>query len=277
MKDHLADRPGGLDHVRAPAHPARSPAAGARDDRGGPGHGPGDRCRWLPSGLRGWSAGASGARRPGRRPARHDPLLCRGRPARAPRGFLAARRPDGHVDALRRRQGGRREADTRGTGEVDLWIHYDESGDVIRAEALVEKDVKLTQIFVDGQVAREEWRRHPGGELSAVAIHRGWQGRPAGGGLGRSGPPRSGLGVRPRRPAREAGPPGGRGRLRAGGTSTRADPWRARRSSAKDGEVVAVSFFEDGRLTPEGALRAGRGAVQAGATRVPTAAAVTEG
>ena len=65
----------------------------------------------------------------------------------------------------------RREADTRGTGHVDLWVYYDDGGNVARAEALLEGDLKLTQVFVDGQVAREEWRRHPGGEL-AIATHQ---------------------------------------------------------------------------------------------------------
>ena len=91
----------------------------------------------------------------------------------------------------------RREDSSRLDGRMDMWTQYTDGkmksagvrhpghrpggpldllrrrGRVARAESLLENDVKLTQIFDDGRVAREEWRRHPGGELSAVATHEG--------------------------------------------------------------------------------------------------------
>jgi hypothetical protein len=143
----------------------------------------------------------------------------------------------------------RKEADTRGTGEVDLWVHYDESGNVVRADLLVEKDVKLTQLFADRQVAREEWRRHPGGQLTAVAIHKDGkivQREEDSTGQGRldlvSVFDPAGQLVKQGRRAEE-------GRLTSwryfdpGGRVVREE------ELGKDGEVVAVSFFEDGRLT----------------------------
>ncbi len=143
----------------------------------------------------------------------------------------------------------RREADTRGTGHADLWIYYDEAGNVARAEALLEKDLKLTQVFVDGQVAREEWRRHPGGELSAIATHQDGkvvQREEDSTGRGRldlvSVFDPSGRLVKQGRRADEGWLMSWRYFDPAGGL-VREEELR------KDGELVTVSIFEDGRLT----------------------------
>jgi hypothetical protein len=170
----------------------------------------------------------------------------------------------------------RKEVDTRGTGQVDLWVHYDDRGNVVRAESLVENDVKLTQIFVDSRVAREEWRRHPGGQLSAVAVHQ------------------DGKVVQ-----REEDTTG-QGRLdlvsvfdpdgRLAKQGHRADEgwlmsWRyydadgrvmREEELGKDGEVVTVSFFEDGRLTRKELYVLDEEMFRR-APRVPDASGATEG
>jgi antitoxin component YwqK of YwqJK toxin-antitoxin module len=143
----------------------------------------------------------------------------------------------------------RKESDTRRSGQVDLWIHYDEHGNVARAEALVENDVKLTQIFTDGRVAREEWRRHPGGQLTAVAIHQDGkvvQREEDSTGQGRldlvSVFDGDGRLLKQGRRADEGWLMSWR-HFDPGGRVVREEELR------KDGEIVAVSFFENGRLT----------------------------
>ena len=161
-------------------------------------------------------------------------------------------RLDGRMDMWAHYANGklvRREADTRGTGLADLWIYYDEGGNVARAEALLEDGRKLTQVFVDGQVAREEWRRHPGGELSAIATHQDGkvvQREEDSTGRGRldlvSVFDPSGRLVKQGRRADEGWLMSWRYFGPAGGV-VREEELR------KDGELVTVSIFEDGRLT----------------------------
>jgi hypothetical protein len=142
----------------------------------------------------------------------------------------------------------RKEADTHGSGQVDLWIYYDEGGDVVRAEALVE-DVKLTQMFVGRRVTREEWRRHPDGQLSAVAIHQDGkvvQREEDSSGQGRLDlvsvfDPTGRLVKRGRR--------ADEGWLTSWQYFDLAGQVVREEELGKDGEVLAVSFFEDGRLT----------------------------
>ncbi len=83
-------------------------------------------------------------------------------------------RLDGRIDVWTYYTAGRavrREADTRGEG-VDLWVYYDESGGMTRAEALVEPGRKLVQVFTDGQMTREEWRYQPGDVVQTVLTYR---------------------------------------------------------------------------------------------------------
>jgi hypothetical protein len=276
VKDHLAD---------APAPPtgsaARPPDGGARD--GTPGK-PG-MARATPP-----ETDAEGFR----------PVYEGGRLVRQERDAQGDGRPDTilHYDAdgqLERREDSsrldgrmdmwayyvkgkvvRKEADTRGSGQVDLWMHYDESGNVVRAELLVEKDVKLTQFFVDRQVAREEWRRHPGGQLSAVAIHQD-------GKIVQREEDSAGQG---RLDLVSVFDPSGRlvkqGRRADGGWLM---SWRyfdpggqvlREEELGKDGELVAVSFFEDGRLTRKELYVLDEDVFRR-APRVPDASAATKG
>jgi hypothetical protein len=189
-------------------------------------------------------------------------------------------RLDGRIDTWTHYADGKmvwRESDTRGTGQVDLWIYYDERGNVIRAESLVENDtLRLTQTFADGQVAREEWRRHPGGELSAVATHQDGkvvQREEDSTGSGRldlvSVFDPSGHLVKQGRRADD-------GRMTTwryfdpGGGLVREE------ELGRDGEVVTVSFFEAGRLTRK-ELYELDDALFKRAPRVPDRAAVTGG
>jgi hypothetical protein len=155
-------------------------------------------------------------------------------------------------------------------------MHYDESGNVVRAELLVEKDVKLTQFFVDRQVAREEWRRHPGGQLSAVAIHQD-------GKIVQREEDSAGQG---RLDLVSVFDPSGRlvkqGRRADGGWLM---SWRyfdpggqvlREEELGKDGELVAVSFFEDGRLTRKELYVLDEDVFRR-APRVPDASAATKG
>jgi hypothetical protein len=169
-----------------------------------------------------------------------------------------------------------RESDTRGTGQVDLWIHYDDDGRVVRAESLLENDVKLAQIFADGQVTREEWRRHPGGELSAVATHEGGkvvQREEDSAGRGRldlvSVFDTSGRLVKQGRRADE-------GWLRSWRYFDPAGRVMREEELGKDGEIVAVSFFEDGRLTRKELYVLDEDLIRR-SPRVPETATATEG
>ncbi|HSE95293.1 MAG TPA: hypothetical protein VLD61_05345, partial [Methylomirabilota bacterium] len=124
-----------------------------------------------------------------------------------------------------------------------------ERENVARAESLVENDtLKLTQVFADGRVTREEWRRHPGGELSAVATHENGQvvqREEDSTGRGRldlvSLFNRTGQLVKQGRRT-DGGWVASWQYFDAGGRLMREEELR------KDGEVVTVSFFEDGRL-----------------------------
>jgi hypothetical protein len=171
----------------------------------------------------------------------------------------------------------RKESDTHGTGQVDLWIHYDDGGNVVRAEALVEKDVKLTQIFADGRVAREEWRRHPDGQLSAIAVHQDGkvvQREEDSTGQGRLdlvsvyGP--DGQLVKQGRRAEEGWVMSWR-HFDAGGRVVREE------ELGKNGEIVTVSFFEDGRLTRKELYVLDEETTFRRAPRVPDSLGVTEG
>ena len=188
-------------------------------------------------------------------------------------------RLDGRMDMWTHYANGkvaRREADTRGTGHADLWIYYDEGGNVTRAEALLENDLKLTQVFVDGQVAREEWRRHPGGELSAIATHQDGkvvQREEDSTGRGRldlvSVFDPSGRLVKQGRRADEGWLMSWRYFDPAGGL-VREEELR------KDGELVTVSIFEDGRLTRKELYELDEGLFKR-APLVPDGAAATGG
>jgi hypothetical protein len=188
-------------------------------------------------------------------------------------------RLDGRMDMWTHYANGkavRKESDTRGTGQVDLWIHYDESGNVVRAESLVEKDVKLTQIFADRQVAREEWRRQPGGELFALAIHQDGkvvQREEDSTGQGRldlvSVFDPTGRLVKQGRRADE-------GWLMSWRYFDPAGQVVREEELGKDGEVVTVSFFEDGRLARKELYVLDEEMFRR-APRVPDASAATKG
>jgi hypothetical protein len=250
LKDHLADRP-----PRPPTGSATGPAGGPAG-RGTPG--PADTARAAPP-----EADAEGFRpvhEGGRLVRRERDAQGDGRPDTIlhydANGQLVRRedssRLDGRMDLWTHYVEGkvvRKESDTHGTGQVDLWIHYDDGGNVARAEALVEKDVKLTQIFADGRVAREEWRRHPSGQVSAVAVHQDGkvvQREEDSTGQGRLdlvsvfGP--DGQLVKQGRRAEEGWLMSWR-HFDAGGRVVREE------ELAKNGEIVTVSFYEEGRLT----------------------------
>jgi hypothetical protein len=83
-------------------------------------------------------------------------------------------RLDGRIDIWTYYTAGRimrREADTRGEG-VDLRVYYDGSGGMTRTEALVEPGRKLVQVFTGGQMTREEWWRQPGDVPETVLTYR---------------------------------------------------------------------------------------------------------
>jgi hypothetical protein len=62
----------------------------------------------------------------------------------------------------------RRESDTDGDGQVDVWASYDVAGALTRLESLVDGDRRLAQVYGDGQVVREE-ERGADGALTAVS------------------------------------------------------------------------------------------------------------
>jgi hypothetical protein len=251
VKDHLADQPGASPTSAAAGsaeRPGSPPGPGtATVARAGPGSPDADGFRPVYEGGR-----LVRRERDAQGDGRPDTVLHYGTD-----GQLARRedssRLDGRIDMWTYYADGKmawRESDTRGTGQVDLWIYYDERENVARAESLVDDDtVKLTQIFADGEVVKEEWRRHPSGELSAIATRRNGQ-------VVQREEDSTGQG---RLDLVSVFDPAGRlvkqGRRVDDGVLA---SWRyfdpkgalVREEELRtDGEVVAVSFFEGGRLT----------------------------
>ncbi len=84
-------------------------------------------------------------------------------------------RLDGRLDTWTFYAGGRperKESDTDGDGAVDLWAYYDARGDLVRLESLVDRGRRLTQIYADGKVVKEELRLDPGGQLQARSTYQ---------------------------------------------------------------------------------------------------------
>jgi hypothetical protein len=71
---------------------------------------------------------------------------------------------DGRFDTVTHYRDGRiarRESDTDGDGRPDLWTEYDAQERPARTEALLAPSRKVVQVYAEGRIAREEWRRLP--------------------------------------------------------------------------------------------------------------------
>jgi hypothetical protein len=172
VKDHLADEPA---RPRAPATASSDRPAGEATPRVGAGT-PGAPAGELDAeGFRSIYEGGRLVRRERdmNKDGQPDTIVHYGADGGLVRREESSRL-DGRIDVWTYYTAGqmvRREADTRGEG-VDLWVYYDGSGGMTRAEALVEPGRKLIQVFTDGQVTREEWRRQPGDVLQTVLTYR---------------------------------------------------------------------------------------------------------
>ena len=73
-------------------------------------------------------------------------------------------RMDGRFDTVTHYRDGRlarRESDTDGDGRPDLLAEYDDQERPARTESLLAPDRKMVQVYADGRLSREEWRRLP--------------------------------------------------------------------------------------------------------------------
>jgi hypothetical protein len=94
---------------------------------------------------------------------RPDVIVYYGDDGRPVRGEESSRL-DGRFDTVSHYRNGRmtrRESDTDGDGRPDLWTEYDDQERPTRTEALLPSDRKLVRVYVEGRLAREEWRRLP--------------------------------------------------------------------------------------------------------------------
>ena len=277
VKDHLANRPGAPAVASTPSPSGQNAGEPARGTATGP------RTPTADTDADGFRPVYEGGRlvrreRDAQGDGRPDTILHYGVDGQLVRREDASRL-DGRMDLWTHYANGKmksRESDTRGTGQVDLWIYYDDDGRVARAESLLENDVKLTQIFTDGQVTREEWRRLPDGELTAVATHEA-------GKLVQREEDSTGRGrldlVSVFDPA---------GRLVKQGRRTEEGwlmSWRhfdpagrvvREEELGKDGEIVTISFFEEGRLMRKELYVLDEELIRR-APRVPEKATPTEG
>jgi len=66
----------------------------------------------------------------------------------------------------------RKESDTDGDGTVDLWAYYGPQGDLARLDSLVDPRRRVAQFYAGGKVVAEEWWREPRGPLQARLTYR---------------------------------------------------------------------------------------------------------